>query len=133
VTFDLGAQSYALPIAAVREVLPFIAVEPVPMAPPLVLGVINLRGRILTVIDLHRRLGIDTPAVEQAAAIVLETRGQMLALRIDRVRDMFALADAAIVRVPRAAGCGGDRVVFGLVKRAGEMLTLLDSDQLVQV
>lgn len=80
--FTVAGRDYAVNVLQLREVLPEAAVEPVPGAPPAVLGVLNLRGEILTLLDLPRWLGHD-PAATTAPVLVLEQSGQSLALRVD--------------------------------------------------
>ena len=124
--FELAGQLYGVPILAVQEVLATAEIEPVPGTASEVLGVINLRGQIVTVIDLRRRLGL--PAAAEAAdgpLVVFDAPGETLAARVDRVTHVRRIPDPAIKPVPRT-GNTPCAAVLGLVSRDAELMTLLD-------
>lgn len=133
VSFDVGHQRYAVDIAHVREALSEVNVETVPGAPTLVVGVINLRGRIVSVFDVHRRLGVAPPSgpVSPCCVIVVEVEGEPVALRVDHIAELRVVPDSAIKPPPRVAPGEHAHVVSGVVSRPGDMLTLLDIDTLV--
>ncbi|MDZ4077924.1 chemotaxis protein CheW [Hydrocarboniphaga sp.] len=138
VGFSIGEQSFALPIHCVREVNPSARYEAVPGAPRFVLGVAALRGRIVTVIDLHGRLQIERPADRARdpahCLIVVESAGEMLALRVDAIGELYSLPSSLIKKPPAVAMPGTDDAVCGFVSRAaGErhMLSLLALDPLI--
>ncbi|MGQ0529496.1 MAG: chemotaxis protein CheW [Panacagrimonas sp.] len=123
--FELSGQLYGVPILAVQEVLSTAEIEPVPGTPSEVLGVINLRGQIVTVIDLRLRLGLSSSADSTGPLIVFDGASETLAARVDCVTHVRQIADAAIKPAPRT-GNTPCHAVAGLVVRAGEMMTLLD-------
>jgi purine-binding chemotaxis protein CheW len=132
VSFELDGQRYALDILHVREVVAAALIEPVPGSPPEVLGVINLRGRIVTVLDLRRQLGLP-PSEDRAPAcvVVCEERGEPLALRVDRIAELCSIPQNAIRPAPPALGRCAGAVVAGVVSRDGGLLTLLDTGALL--
>ena len=128
--FTLAGVTYALNVLQLREVLPRVTVEPVPGAPPAVRGVLNLRGEIVTLLDLRRWL--DLPAgPEDGPVLVLEHGGQSLGLRVDAVGallkrmpdDLLAPAETASPRLA-ALACGR-------TTEAGESLILVDGAALL--
>lgn len=123
--FLLADQLYGVPILAVQEVLARAEIEPVPGAPAEVLGVINLRGQIVSVIDLRCRLGLGRSGKDQGPLIVFDGVGETVAARVDCVTNVRQIADAAIKHSPRT-GHEACKAVSGLVTRGGEMMTLLD-------
>ena len=123
--FDLAGQSYAVPILSVQEVLASAEIEPVPGSPRGVLGVINLRGQIVTVFDLRIRLGLPPATVVAGPLVVFDGGQEIVAARVDRVADVRRIADAAIKPAPQA-GETPNVAVMGLITRPGEMTTLLD-------
>jgi purine-binding chemotaxis protein CheW len=124
--FELAGQSYGVPILSVHEVLAEAEIEPVPGAPAPVLGVINLRGSIVTVIDLRQRLGLPSPVDTIGGPLIVFDAGtESIAARVDRVADVRRIADAAI-KPPARTGSSGCHAVRGLVARAEELVTLLD-------
>jgi purine-binding chemotaxis protein CheW len=104
VGFRVGQQHYALDILRVQEVLASADIEPVPGAPPAVLGVINLRGRIITAIDLRLCLGFaGGPVQPPCCVIVVDVQGETLGLRVDGVAENCSVAEDARARA-RSAG-----------------------------
>lgn len=133
VRFVLATQLYAIAILEVQEVLASAAIEPVPGASAEVLGVINLRGSIVTVIDLRSRLGL-SPLVDTAQAALIIVRpenGPPLGLAVDRVMDVVVLGDGEIQSPPAV---GADRAALclrGIVSREQGLLSLIDLSRLI--
>lgn len=130
IRFSIHEQDYAVDIRSVREVLSQAAIEPVPGAPAMVLGVINLRGQIVTVIDFGLWLG--RPASAAARPIlVMDHRNIVLALAIDTVHDVTRLDPDDIKPVPRTGTGERPSTLQGLVVREAGLLTLLNADVLI--
>lgn len=135
VGFEIASQAFALRIGCVREVVTAASIDAVPGAPRFVLGVSALRGRIVSVLDLHGRLQIADPAPARGAdpqcLIVVESAGETLALRVDRIGQLYALERERIRPPPVVAAPGTDGAVSGHVVFDDALLTLLDLDALV--
>lgn len=131
VCFGLGGQDYGLPILQVHEVLRPLPVEPVPGAPDIVPGVINLRGQVVTVIDLRRYLGLPPAApTADTRIVVVAHEGETFGLVVDSIGEVSKIAEGAIKPLP-ALHRDGDRFRFvGVVGRDSALLTLLDVDAL---
>jgi purine-binding chemotaxis protein CheW len=92
VVFEVGGQRYGLPAADVQELLRAVAVVPLPRAPAVVRGVINLRGRVVPVLDIRGRFGLPPRAVEPADHLVVARAGpRLVALHVDRAIDLVRL------------------------------------------
>ncbi len=130
IRFTIHGQDYAVDIRSVREVLSSADIEPVPGAPGIVLGVINLRGQIVTVVDFSLWLGRGRSEGPRPL-LVMDHRNIVLALAIDTVHDVTRLDPAEIKPVPRTGA--GDRpgTLHGLVVRDSGLLTLLNADVLI--
>ena len=126
VGFELCEQKFALSIDDVCEVLASATIEPIPGSPALILGVINLRGRIVTVIDLRRRLGMEPDDRLDGCMIIVELDGEPVALRVDRIAELCNVAEAAIKSAPPAANSANHDAVKGFVSREDNLLTLLE-------
>lgn len=136
VGFEIASQAFALRIGCVREVVLSASIDAVPGAPRFVLGVAALRGRIVSVLDLHGRLQIGEPprgsdAAHRSCLIVVESAGEPLALRVDRIGQLYSLDGERIKPPPQVAAPGADRAVSGHVVFDDSLLTLLDLDALV--
>ncbi|HEX4895684.1 MAG TPA: chemotaxis protein CheW [Solimonas sp.] len=131
VCFGLGEQLYGLPIAGVQEVLRPGDIESVPGTAPVVLGVINLRGNVVTVLDLRLRLGLPSrPLDADSRIVVIEHGGETFGLLVDRVADVRKIPDAAVKPAPQV-GAGASLHSEGVYSRDGEILTLLASRTLI--
>lgn len=133
VTFFLGNEEYALDIALVQEIVRMTAITHVPRAPEFVDGVVNLRGRIVPVVDLRRRLGMPPAEVDrQTRIIIVQYRSSTVGLVVDRVNEVLRLGADSIEPAP---GIVSDRVdtayVTGVGKLDDRLLILLDLDRIL--
>ena len=132
VLLRLGADRYAVPITAVREVLRVGRLTPVGTAPAFVLGVINLRGVIMTVLDLRVFFGLEPgPVGAEARIIIVEGGGMVVGLLVERVEEIVDLP-AAQVKPPlsQAPGVVEDYVV-GIAAHGDQMVVLIDIEKVL--
>ena len=120
---EVAGQRFAWDLATVREVIPARAVTRLPGAPAWVLGLLNLRGTVLTVVDLAMRLGLSATAGE--SVVVLDLGGRALGVRVDRVRAVAAAEEVTIEGVEAARGAEG--LVAGMVRLADGEAVLVDA------
>jgi len=127
VVFQLDNEYYGADIAVVREVVPLQRVTYVPRTPDYVLGVINLRGRVIPVIDLRRRLGLPMRAATKATRIAIgEVDGDQVGMVVDSVEEV-ARVPAEAVEPPSSLLSQIDREhVLGVAKLKDRLITLLD-------
>ena len=126
VSFFLAGQCYGIDILQVQEVLAKAEIERVPRAPVDVLGVINLRGSIITVVDLRTRLGLPPLLDAPGVVIITDVAGQTVGLRVDRVAEVLNIADNTIKPAPDTGARNESPRVRGIVSRKTDLLTLLD-------
>jgi purine-binding chemotaxis protein CheW len=133
VVFRIGADRYAVRIGAVQEIQKVGRVTPVSTAPAFVAGVINLRGVILSVIDLRTFLGLEAAAVgERSRIIVAESGGVALGLLVELVEEIADVA-AGEVKPPLAPAKGiAEDFVTGIVALRGQMVVLLDLERVLR-
>ncbi len=134
VTAMIGGQLFGLPILRVQDVFVPERVTRVPLAPPEIAGVLNLRGRIVTLIDLGRRLGL--PPGEQggpAMAIGVELRGESYGLMIDSVGEVLKLDDDTREPNPLNLDPALARVSAGIHRLEDQLLMLLDVDRVLDI
>ncbi len=125
-TLLLGDEEYGVPITLVREIVGVQTVVPVPNRPPMVDGVINLRGVVIPVINLRRAFGL-APGVpdEQNVIIVVDGGGtDRIGLAADRVKEVVTFADGEVEPPPKLAATG--TLVAGIGKSQGRIRILLD-------
>jgi purine-binding chemotaxis protein CheW len=134
--FGLAGETYAVRIAQLAEILRPPPITEVPRAPSTVLGVISVRGKLVTVLDLRRRLRLVEPPIDRRSRILLvdTSAGEQLGLLVDEVQQVWRLATDEI---EQASVLGGDQAVHiaGIGRPAGvegTMLILLDLRPLVE-
>ncbi|MCY1125364.1 chemotaxis protein CheW [Frigidibacter sp. RF13] len=131
-----GGEEFILPLSAIREIRSFSHATPLPHRPGWVMGVVNLRGTILPVIDLGRRLGLastDKGAGTLGARpviVVVESAGRLLGVAVERVRDITRIADRALEPPPACATGPGGSFLRALAVEADTVLRVLDPARL---
>lgn len=132
IVFYVGLDEFCLPVAMVREIRVWSEPTPLPRADPAILGVINLRGTILPVLDLALRLGCgsDHPAGRKVI-IVTEDSGRVAGLAVSRVTDILSVDPAEIVAPPATSPIEGDGFVMRLSFQADRFLRILDLGRLM--
>jgi len=124
-----GAMSYAMSVSLVREVIGARAVTRVPGTPPVMRGLVNVRGMVVTVLDLATALGsrheTGTRTQMPGSIVLLEHGGRMVGLAVDSVRDVRPLDDVGLAEDGNAFR-DEDVFVRGLASAGGELVTLLD-------
>jgi len=135
-TFLLGNEEYGLPVLRIREIIKLMDITPVPQVPQHVKGVINLRGKVIPVVDLRLKFGFATQEYTAQACIivvdVVTAQGRMLmGVVVDAVSEVMTIGAADIEVTPEF----GDRVqtdyISGLAKAKGGVKILLDLDRVL--
>src|SRR5690606_35209146 len=90
VTARIGSQLFGIPVLAVRDILGPQRLTSIPLAPPEIAGALNLRGRIVTAIDLRRRLGLDPADRQKSMSVVVDHHGELYSLLIDDVGEVLS-------------------------------------------
>jgi purine-binding chemotaxis protein CheW len=132
VTAVIGGQLFGLPILRVQDVFLPARLTRVPLAPAEVAGVLNLRGRIVTLIDMRCLLGLEERKDKAPAmAIGVETRGESYGLLIDSVGEVVKLDDAAREPNPVNLDPRLARVCAGVYRLEGQLLLVVDVDRVL--
>jgi purine-binding chemotaxis protein CheW len=106
--FEVGGQRHGLHVADVQEILPVVTVTPLPEAPPLVEGIINLRGMVIPVLDTRRRFRLPTRAAAYTDHFVVARAGKhRVALRVDRALDLVRLGAGDVADADAVLPGGG--------------------------
>jgi purine-binding chemotaxis protein CheW len=127
VTFRVGEQDFCLDISFVREIRGWTPATVLPHAPDFVLGVINLRGAIVPIVDLARRLGLGATLPDDRHVIVIAVVGQQtVGFLVDSVADIIGVAPAAIQPTPEVASQSTVLFIKGVIALEDRMLRLID-------
>lgn len=132
IVLEVGGAAFCIDIRAVREIRGFTASTPLPQAPGFVLGVINLRGTVMPVLDLRARLGMGaTEASGRSVIVVVQHDERPAGLLVDAVQETMILPAAQFQPPPRFDRAGGDIFVDAMVPLEGRILSLLNVGSLL--
>jgi purine-binding chemotaxis protein CheW len=132
VTLSVADQLCGIPVLAVRDVLGPQAITRIPLAPREVAGSLNLRGRIVTAIDLRRRLCLPpAPAGTAQMSIVAEQSGELYALLVDQVSEVLSLSLRQFERNPPTLPQEWARFSTGVYRLQGRLMAVLDVGRLL--
>ena len=133
VGFKVGRECYGVPITALHEIVRVPEITAVPDAPDYMEGVINLRGKIVSVIDLRKRLGEkDLIPSRRNRILVLEHKGRLSGLIVDSASEVLKIPGSDVEPPPTEFLEGGLNCVTGLGKYRGRLIVLLDMAKLLE-
>jgi purine-binding chemotaxis protein CheW len=134
VSFTLGQETYAINAARVNEVLRYTEITPVPGAPSFILGIINLRGNVVTVINGRGVFGLSNQAVsEQSRIIVVDIEDFALGIVVDRVSAIVALNAQEIETPPATGDETSARFIQGVYNEDDELMILVDFTRVTEL
>jgi len=132
VTFVLMDEVYGINVMQVQEVLRVTEIAPVPGAPAYVLGIINLRGNVVTVIDTRKRFGLPPSEVDDSSRIiVIESENQVVGILVDAVAEVVELQEGDIDAAPNVGTEDSSRYIQGVATREDGLLILVDLNKLL--
>lgn len=133
VVFQLGQELYGADITVVREVSPVQRVTRVPRTPKYIEGVTNLRGRVIPVVDLRRRLGLPVTAATKSTRIaVAELEGGQVGMIVDAVLEVLRVPQGSIEPPSQLLSKVDSEYVSGVAKVDGRLIILLDLGRVLQ-
>ena len=135
-TFLLGGIYFGLPAVRVQEVLECLEIVPVPLAPPALPGIINLRGQILTVLDLRKRLQLpplESAQQEDARMVVVRAKEGLITFLIDRVGEILDVDSASFEPPAETLKASLLEVTTHVCKLQNRLLMVLDTEKIVQL
>ncbi len=128
ISFCLGEEEFALDILSVREIIRVPDITRVPGSPEFIDGVLNLRGRVIPVINLHRRFGFPPSSVcKKNRIIVLETENDLIGIRVDAVKEVTFLTPETIKDSPEILSNLDTQYIAGIAQYEGRLIILVDS------
>lgn len=126
VIFKIGEEEFGVEINQVKEIVRLVPITPVPRSPAFVEGVVNLRGQILAVIDLAKRLRlVESPRTDQSRIVVIEMEGNVAGMIVDEVTEVLSLPTANIEKTPELILTEVQHQYLKGVGKLGERLLIL--------
>jgi len=133
-TFRLGGLFLGVEVEKVQEVIRFQEMTGVPLAPQAVRGLINLRGQIVTAIDLRRQLGLpDRAEGQQPMNVVIRTDDGAVSLLVDEIGDVIDVSSEGFESPPETMMAAARELILGVYKLQGELLLVLDVDRAIEL
>lgn len=133
-TFFLDGHVFGTPVPKVQEVILHQEMTRVPLAPDVVSGLINLRGQIVSAIDLRRRLGLpERPEGQLPMNVVVRTADGAVSLLVDEIGDVIEVEEETLESPPETLQGFAREVVRGVYKLSGRLLLALDIDRVVDL
>ncbi|MEV4346190.1 chemotaxis protein CheW [Actinoplanes sp. NPDC049596] len=132
VTFDMAGERYAIPMSRVQEIIRMPAVVKVPLGPPSLEGLANLRGRVLPVVSLRDCCDMEQAAHDETTRVIVVDGGVPLGFVVDRVASVISIDPSAMESAESVQSTVRSDVLVGVIKADdGDMTTILDVDRLV--
>lgn len=132
VTFKLAKEKYGINVMQVQEVLRVTEIAPVPGAPSYVIGIINLRGNVVTVIDTRKRFGLSPKEMDDSTRIVIvESEDQVIGILVDSVAEVVDLRASEIEGSPNVGSDDNAEFIQGVASLEGELLIIIDLNKLL--
>ena len=137
VTFKVGTELFGVPISAVQEIVRVPAIARIPQSPEFVKGVMNLRGRVITVVDMHKRMGHSTDAMsnaelaKKARILVVEVDGRLVGVIVDEVAEVLRLASDQVEGAPPMVAGISNQYIKGVGKLKDDLLILIDIERIL--
>ena len=134
VGFQVGRETYGVPITSLHEIVRVPEITAVPDAPDYMEGVINLRGKIVSVLDLRKRLGAKSvTASKRNRILVVEHNSKLCGLMVDSASEVLKIPEADIEPAAAVFQDVGLQCITGLGKHRGRLIVLLDMEKLLEI
>ena len=132
VTFKLDNETYGINVMQVQEVLRYTEIAPVPGAPAYVLGIINLRGNVVTVIDTRQRFGLyNAEITDNSRIVIIEADRQVVGILVDSVAEVVYLRQSEIETAPNVGNDESAKFIQGVCNKNGELLILVELNKMM--
>ncbi|MFN7902216.1 MAG: chemotaxis protein CheW [Holosporales bacterium] len=132
VTLNIGNQLFGLPVLEVYDVLRDQKINPIPLAPQQVAGSLNLRGRIVTAIDMRKRLAVQNEASYESEAmnVVVQFKGEMYSLIVDRVGEVMTFTPSQFEKTPAVINPIWRNLSKGIIRLESNLMIILDVERI---
>lgn len=137
-TFTLSAESYGIPVLKVREIIQLLEITPVPQSPSYMRGIINLRGKVLPVVDLHRKFGLQpSKFTEQTCIVIVQIEGsapgllKQMGILVDNIEEVLGIHSSQVEEPPDFGHTISSENLLGVAKVQDSIKILLDIDKVL--
>ncbi|MFT5757813.1 MAG: purine-binding chemotaxis protein CheW [Alteromonadaceae bacterium] len=132
VTFQLSDETYGIRVLKVQEVQRYSEISPIPGAPSYVLGIINLRGSVISVLNTREKFGLpNAEPTDDTRIVILESGDQVVGIMVDCVAEVVSLATRDTDEAPNVGSDDAAKFIDGVSNKDGKLVILLDSDKIL--
>lgn len=124
--FSLGEEEFAIPLLSVKEVIAVPETTPIPHTPPHFLGIMNLRGQVISVIDLRKKFSINSKNTEETSVIILDLKSQFLGVVVDSVTSVLSIKNSEVLEKPMIESSKSTEYITGVFRKNDHLVLLLD-------
>lgn len=124
--FTLGKEEYSIPLLSIKEVIGLPEVTPIPQSPSHFMGIMNLRGQVISVMDLRQKLSIKSPNTEETSVIILDLGDYNLGVVVDKVNSVQMLNQEDISEKPIVENNKAHDYITGVFRKEDKLILLLD-------
>lgn len=133
IEFSLGKEEYAIPLLMVREVIPYPETTHIPNTPAHFLGIINLRGQVISIVDLRTKLKIKSSESNEIAVIIVDLGGANIGIVVDSINKVLAFPSNEISEMPEVERQINAEYISGIYKKDSSLTILLDLAKVLDV
>lgn len=126
IEFSLGLEDYAIPLLMVREVISVPETTPIPKSPPHFLGIMNLRGQVISVVDLRKKLKVEAKKDVEEAVIIVDIGGMNIGVVVDTINKVLAFSSDEVSEMPEVENQLNTQYIYGVFKKENSLTVLLD-------
>lgn len=124
--FSLGKSEYAIPLLIVKEVISIPNTTPIPNSPTYFLGLMNLRGQVISVIDLRKKMKVSPNDPNEEAVIIVDLEGLNIGVVVDSINNVLAFSSEEVSEMPEIDNQLQSKYIAGVYKKAHSLTVLLD-------
>lgn len=125
-SFSLGEEEYAIPLLVVKEVIAVPEITPIPFTPPHFLGIMNLRGQVISIIDFRTKLGIKPHASAETAVIICDLSPLSLGVVVDSINSVISPKASELSDKPDVQSSRNTDYITGVYRHDNELVLLVD-------
>jgi purine-binding chemotaxis protein CheW len=126
ICFNLGEEEFAIPLLSVREVIRLPEVTKVPQTPPYFLGIMNLRGSVISVMDLRLKMGVKSNQSGEATVIILDLGDYSLGVLVDKVNSVVMVDEKTLSQKPELGSSPMAEAIRGVFRKDNNLTLILD-------
>ncbi len=132
-SFFLASEQYAIPLLSVKEVIAMPEVTPIPNSPSHFLGIMNLRGQVISVIDLRSKFGIKGDTTQETAVVICDLGTVSLGVVVSKVDSVLSLTPKDIHPKPDTPKSKNADSIFGVAKKGDQLILLIEIDKALEI